>query len=209
MVAWESQTPLRVEPLTPRFRLLGVLPLAFFLAQAVHYWRIDQMGHLLWMCNIGNLLLAVGLFLDQPVLIRVAVIWAIPGLFVWARYVVTEWFHYIVLDWAAVASGTLAHVGGLIVGLFCLRQVRVDRLAWLYSFAWYLGVQVISRLTTRAELNVNVTHKIYNGWQGVFNSYWKFWFVLSVAVAVMLWAVGLVLRRRWPASEAQVVSVSS
>src|SRR5712691_2457202 len=130
MVAWESQTPLRVEPLTPRFRLLGVLPLAFFLAQAVHYWRIDQMGHLLWMCNIGNLLLAVGLFLDQPVLIRVAVIWAIPGLFVWARYVVTEWFLYVDLDWGAVASSTITHVGGLIVGLFSLRRVGVDRQAW-------------------------------------------------------------------------------
>lgn len=208
MAAWDSQTSLRIEPLTLRFRLLGLLPLAFFLAQAVHYWHIDQMGHLLWMCNIGNLLLAVGLFLDQPVLIRMAVIWAIPGLFVWARYVVTEWFHYVELDWGAVASGTLAHVGGLIVGLFCLRRVRMDRLAWLYSFAWYLTMQVISRLVTRADLNVNVSHKIYEGWQGVFNSYLKFWFVLSVATAVVLWVIGLVLSRLWPASEV-VVSIES
>src|SRR5882724_5571480 len=103
----QLNTSCHTDPLTTRFRLLGVLPLTFFLAQAVHYWRIDQLGHLLWLCNIGNLLLAVGLFLDQSVLIRVAVIWSIPGLFVWARYVVAEWFHYARLDWGAVASSSI------------------------------------------------------------------------------------------------------
>ena len=44
--------------LSPRtkLRLLGILPLIFFIAQVVHYWRINELGHLLWMCNIGNLL---------------------------------------------------------------------------------------------------------------------------------------------------------
>ena len=60
--------------LSPRaqMRLLGLLPLVFFLAQFVHYWRIDQLGHLLWMCNIGNLVLAAGLFLEKPLLVRVS-----------------------------------------------------------------------------------------------------------------------------------------
>jgi hypothetical protein len=193
---------LPAEPLTTRFRLRGILPLTFFLAQAVHYWRIDQFGHVLWMCNIGNLLLAVGLFLDQPVLIRVAVIWSIPGLLVWWRYVVAEWFHYVTLDWGAVASGTLAHVGGLTVGLFSIRRVRVDRLAWLYAFAWYLVIQFISRMTTAAELNVNVSHKIYEGWQTRFDSYWKFWLVLTILVATCLWLLGLALSKLWPCRSA-------
>ena len=66
-----------------RMRLLGLLPLLFFLAQFVHYWRIDQLGHLLWMCNIGNLVLAVGLFFEIPLLVRVSALWTIPGLIVW------------------------------------------------------------------------------------------------------------------------------
>ena len=49
-------------PLTLRFRLLGLLPLVFFLAQTIHYRRVGGMGNLLWMCNLGNLLLAIGLF---------------------------------------------------------------------------------------------------------------------------------------------------
>src|SRR4030095_15359618 len=65
---------------THNLRLLGFFPLFFFLAQAIHYWRISELGHMLWMCNIGNLLLAIGLFLNRPLLTRVAVIWLIPGL---------------------------------------------------------------------------------------------------------------------------------
>ena len=154
------------------------------------------------MCNIGNLLLAMGLFLDQPVLIRVAVIWSIPGLFVWARYVVTEWFHYATLDWGAVASSTIVHIGGLTVGLISLPRARVDRKAWLYSFAWYFVIQLISRVTTPAELNVNLSHRIQEGWQGRFDSYWKFWLVLSILVAACLWLLGRFLNRLWPCRSA-------
>jgi hypothetical protein len=201
-------------PLTTRFRLLGVLPLTFFLAQAVHYRQIDQLGHLLWMCNVGNLLLAVGLFLDQPIMIRVAGIWSIPGLVVWWRYVFTEWFYYATLDWYAVTSGTLAHIGGLVVGLVSLRRVRVDRLAWLYAFAWYLAIQFISRLITPAELNVNLSYRVHESWQTRFNSYWKFWIVLTIVGAAILWLTGWFLKRIWPcpsisqfqASQSSVVS---
>jgi len=189
---------LRPEPLTMRFRLLGILPLMFFLAQAAHYWQINQLGHLLWMCNVGNVLLAAGLFLDQPRLIRVAVVWSVPGLFVWWRYVVMEWFGYATLDWWAVMSSTLAHVGGLIVGLISLRRIRMDRVTWLYAFAWYLAVQFISRLATRAALNVNVSHRIYVAWEREFQSYFKFWIVLTVAVASSLWLLTWTLNKLWP-----------
>jgi len=189
---------LRPEPLTLKFRLLGILPLAFFLTQGVHYFFIHQLGHMFWMCNIGNLLLAFGLFLDQPVLIRVAGIWSITGLFVWARFILPQWFHYATLDWLAVVSGTLAHIGGVVVGFLSLRRVRVDRAAWLYSFVWYLLLQVISRLGTAAELNVNVSHKIYEGWEKTFGAYWKFWLVMTIVVAACLWLLGWVLNKLWP-----------
>src|SRR5262245_26972210 len=102
-----------------KFRLLGILPLLFFLGQAIHYWRIHELSHILWMCNIGNLLFAVGLFVDNRRLMRVAIIWTIPGLIIWLIYVV--------FAWGVFFSSTLAHVGGLIVGLFVLRRIGMDR----------------------------------------------------------------------------------
>jgi hypothetical protein len=175
---------------TQSFRLLGFLPLFFFLAQAIHYWRISELGHMLWMCNIGNLLLALGLFLNRTLLTRVAVIWLIPGLVIW--------FLYVALTWGLVVSSTLAHVGGIVVGLMVLKKVRMDRVAWLYALGWYLVIQLISRLITPAAMNVNVSHTIDPGWQQTFGSYWQFWLVLTILTAFILWIIGVVLHKIWP-----------
>ncbi len=177
--------------LSPRtkLRLLGILPLVFFLAQGVHYWRINQLGHMLWMCNIGNLLLAMGLFLEKPLLIRLAAIWTIPGLFIWILYVV--------LAWGVFLTSTLAHVGGLAVALLAISKVGMDRTAWRWAFAWYLLVQLASRLVTPPDLNVNLAHTIQPGWEQTFHSYWMFWIVLTVVTAICLWLCGLLLWSIW------------
>jgi len=178
--------------LSPRtkLRLLGILPLIFFLAQAAHYWPIKELGNMLWMCNIGNLLLAIGLFLEKPVVIRLAAIWTVPGLFVWIVFVV--------LPWSPFLSSTLAHVGGLAVAMIALSRVRMDRTAWRWAFGWYLMVQLASRFVTPAALNVNLAHAVQPGWR--FGSYWTFWLVLTVVTAVVLWLSGLFLWSIWPAS---------
>ena len=105
------------ETLENKFRLLGIVPLIFFFGQGIHYWRIHQLGHMLWMCNIGNLLLAIALFTEQALLVRVAAIWMVPGVLVWFAYVVPTWgmlftgkFSYAELF--GVLSSTLAHLGG-------------------------------------------------------------------------------------------------
>jgi hypothetical protein len=178
--------------LSPRtkLRLLGILPLIFFLAQGVHYWRRNELGHMLWMCNVGNLLLAMGLFLERPLLIRLSAIWTIPGLFVW--------FVYVVLPWSPFLSSTLAHVGGLIVAMIALSRVRMDRTAWRWAFGWYLMVQLASRFVTPPELNVNLAHSMQPGWERAFGSYWLFWLVLTVVTAVVLYLCGLLLWGIWP-----------
>jgi len=175
------------------FRLLGLLPVLFFIAQAIHYRRIDQLGQMLWMCNIGNLLLAAGLLFEQVILIRAAVLWMIPGLFVWLLYVV--------FAWGVFFSSTLAHVGGMIVSLIAIRKVRMNREGWLYGLAWFFVMQVLARFFTRTEFNVNVAHSIEAGWQRTFSSYWKFWTALAVLATAIMWALGKLLWKLWPAAE--------
>lgn len=175
-----------------RLRLVGLLPLFFFLAQAVHYWQIDQLGHLLWMCNVGNLILALGLFLEKPLVVRLAAIWTIPGLLVW--------FVYVVLAWGVFLTSTLAHVGGLVVAMFVLSRYRMDRMAWRWAFGWYLMVQLCSRFVTAPELNVNLAHAIQPGWERAFGSYWAFWLTLTLVTLVILWLSGLLLWTIWPSS---------
>ena len=175
-------------------RLLGLLPLFFFVAQGVHYWLINELGHLLWMCNIGNLLLALGLFLEKERVVRLAAIWTIPGLLVWVIYVV--------LAWGVFLTSTMAHIGGLVVAMIALREYRMDRTAWRWAFGWYLVVQLLSRFVTPAELNVNLAHSIQPGWERAFNSYWTFWITLTLIGIVVVWLSGLLLSSIWPSSGA-------
>ena len=179
-----------------KLRLLGILPLIFFIAQFVHYWRSNELGHMLWMCNIGNLILAMGLFLEKPVLIRLAAIWTIPGLVVW--------FIYVVLTWGVFLTSTLAHVGGLIVAMIALRYYRMDRTAWRWAFGWYLVIQLASRFLTPAVLNVNLAHAVQPGFERSFQSYWIFWLILTALTIVCLWLVGLALSSVWPAHQPQI-----
>jgi hypothetical protein len=174
-----------------RLRLLGLLPLIFFLAQGVHYWRIHQLGHMLWMCNVGNLLLALGLLLEKPLVIRLSAIWMIPGLIIW--------FLYVVLAWGVFLTSTLAHVGGLTVALIALSKVGMDRTAWRWAFGWYLVVQLLSRFITPRDLNVNLAHAIQPGWERAFESYWIFWLTLTLLTAIVLWLSGLLFWSIWPA----------
>ena len=159
------------------------------------------------MCNIGNLLLAVGLFFEQAPLIRVAVIWLVPGVVVWFAYVVPTWgtlltggFSYSAL--LGVLSSTLAHLGGLTVGIAALRRIGMDGRAWLHAFIWYFIVQLISRLATPAALNVNISHAVQAGWEQMFSTYLRFWLVLTLLVGLCLWTIGLLLKLLWPVSTA-------
>ena len=147
---------------------------------------------MLWMCNIGNLLLAIGLFLENALLIRIAIIWMIPGFVIW--------FLYVVMAWGIFFSSTLAHVGGIVVGMIALRKVGMDRRAWLYAFGWYLLIQLLSRLLTSSDLNVNLSHRIQSGWEQTFSAYWQFWLTLTLATATILWVIGSMLWKVWPAS---------
>lgn len=179
-------------------RWLGLLPLIFFIAQAVHYWRIDQLGHMLWMCNIGNLILAFGLFLNKPVVVRLSAIWMIPGLVVW--------FIYVVLQWGLFLSSMLAHVGGLAVSMIALKWYRMDRTAWRHALGWYLVVQLISRFITAPELNVNLAHAVAPGWERTFQTYWSFWLVLTAVGAAVLWVSGMMLWAIWRPNVAETLA---
>jgi len=181
---------MNISPRT-QMRLLGLLPLFFFVAQGVHYWRTNELGNLLWMCNVGNLLLAMGLFLEKRRVVRLAAIWMIPGLVVW--------FLYVVLTWGVFLTSTLAHVGGLVVAMIALRSYRMDRTAWRWALGWYLMVQLCSRLATPPVLNVNLAHSVQPGWERTFDSYWTFWITLTLIGVVILWLSGLLLRSIWPA----------
>jgi hypothetical protein len=176
--------------LTTRLRLLGFLPLIFFLAHFHHYGRQGGVGHMLWMCNIAALLLGLGILLAVPLMVRVAVIWLIPGLVLWL------WF--VVLQGGFLVTSLFSHVGGLVVGLVAINRVRTSRWTWLHASLWYLAVQQVCRMVTPPDLNVNVAHRPYEGFGELFASYWQYWLVTTLMVVAGLWALGWAMMKFAP-----------
>lgn len=194
----------RKESLPWKVRLLGLLPLAFFIA---HFWvyalaELPYSTHnMLWMCNVSNLTLAIGLLFDLKWLTRVSVIWLIPGLPLWLVEVVGHG------GW--MLTSFLTHIGALIVGLIAMRWVRTDKWMWLYAFAWFLFIQQISRIITSNEYphwNVNAAHAIYKGYENVVSHYWQFWMITTLMIAAGLLILSLILWLLFPNRDAKSAS---
>src|SRR5437867_1773696 len=148
------------------FRLLGFLPLIFFLVNWSHHAANGDPGNILWLCNLNNLLLAFGLLFDLPVLARIAILWLIPGLPLW---LIESWEFQ-----GFPMTSVLSHIGALVFGLMILRTIRMKSNTWVYATLYALGVQRLCRLVTRKELNVNVAFAPYSGWDQVFPRYFYF-----------------------------------
>jgi hypothetical protein len=159
----------------------------------VHFyrnWSLGNPGDGLWMCHVSNVILGLGLFLGVPGLIRVAVIWQLPGIPLWIMDMLrTELMPVITF---------FSHLGGLSVGLIGLWNVRADKRTWLYALLWYLFVQHMCRMFTSPELNVNVAHTMYVGWERVFPVYWQYWLFTTAGAALTLWVLGRILLKLMP-----------
>ena len=169
--------------MTARFRLLGVLPVIFFVAHWRYHIGFHTPENMLWLCNFSNVLLSAGLFLNIPMLIRIAFLWAIPGVPLWMVDMLHTGDYPI--------STFLSHLGGFTVGFFAMRKVRAHKWAWMFAWIYGLSMQQLCRWITPPKLNVNVAFKPYYGWEHTFNSYWKWWLFIAAISALGLWLMGL------------------
>ncbi len=169
---------------------MGIIPLILFLARLRHFLVLGEPGQILWVCHMSNLILSIGLFLNQSELVRVAVLWLILGLPLW------------IWGMTHMGIGTLStfgtHFGGFVVGMFAFSRIGGGRKTWLYSLLWFLLLQQVCRVFTQPELNVNLAHRIYKGWESVFGAYWKYWAVNIILAGISLWIIGFILRKLWP-----------
>ena len=175
------------------FRLLGILPLLFFLARVIEYAVVSKTPEqILWSCHISNLLLAAGMFVANPFLIRVAVFWQILGLPPWALD--------MVMSGLITPVSIFSHLGGFVLAIVAIRQVGAKPGSWFHSLIYFLVLQQISRLLTEPTpyTNVNVAHFAYGPWKNLFASYWKYWVVNTALTMLALAVIEWVLLRLFP-----------
>src|SRR5215510_5287109 len=121
------------------FRLLGLLPLSFFAARFVEYVVVAKTPEqILWACHISNLLLAVGMFLANPFLIRISVFWLILG--------APPWIIDMVWSRLITPISVFSHLGGVIMAIVAIQKVGAKRGSWIYSLIYFVILQQITRL---------------------------------------------------------------
>jgi hypothetical protein len=137
-------------------------------------------------------MLAAGLFIGSPFLIRVAVLWLILG--------VPPWILDMVWSGQITPVRVFSHLGGFIVAILAIRWVGAKRGSWIPSLIYFVILQQITRLVTAPTpyTNVNVAHFAYGPMKDWFASYWTYLVANTSAVALLLIIVEFVLLRLFP-----------
>jgi hypothetical protein len=162
-------------------RLLGLLPLGFFVARLLVLRANGVLPDSLWVCNLSSLGLALGLLFDQPKVIRPAVLLLALGFPFWLAFVLGTNTYEV--------TSILNHAGSLAVGLLALARVRFAGAVWLHAFLAFFIIQQFSRFLTPPELNVNTAHNLrYTMIENSAIPYWQFWIgnMLLAALALYL-----------------------
>ena len=163
-------------------RMLGLLPLLFFAGYVYAAIGENRAAESLWMCHVSNLILGIGLLAQRHVLVRMVFPWLVFG--------VPLWLIDILSSGDERALSTVSHIGGFLVGLYAIWQVRVPANPWLPALLLYLILQQLCRWLTPPSFNVNLSHGIYNGWESWFPNYPIYWIITTLTAAAMLWGIG-------------------
>jgi hypothetical protein len=134
-------------------------------------------------------MLALGIFLNLPWLIRIAAFWQILGL--------PPWIIDMVVSKLVTPVSVFSHLGGVIVAFFALWVVKAKRGSWLPSLIYFVILQQITRFLTvpGPYTNVNLAHFAYGGMKDWFGNYWTYWLANTGVTAVVLWAMDWVLAK--------------
>jgi len=133
---------------------LGLIPLIATLYTSYLSSSQGKAAELLWVCNISNIVLAVGLFTRNSMLIRIATLWLIIGTPLWI-------WDNLLHDYDFIAHAYVIHIGGLAIGLYASRFVSHEVSAWKPALMFGLVLTLISRFVTPPELNINISAYVY------------------------------------------------
>lgn len=135
---------------------------------------------LLWMCNLGGLLLSASLLSGSTRGLSVAASWLLFGVPLWA------------LDLAAggqtTPSSVASHLGGLSIAVWGVMREGWARRASLWASAALAGLMLICRGCTPPEANVNLVFEVWTVWEGAIGhgAYVVFLGTLASAVFVAI-----------------------
>jgi hypothetical protein len=144
-------------------RALGALAVAFYAIHAAAHIARRQPENLLWVCHLGSLAVGLGLLRGSPTLNAIGTFWLCWGLPLWILYLSMGG------EFMPTSIGT--HVGGFVIGFVGLRRIGLPRGAWWKTVLAWATLVVLTRVATPPAENVNMAHRVQQGWEATFTSY--------------------------------------
>ena len=165
-------------------RLAGLLPLIAYAWVLIDYARVDQLGASLWVCNVANLALGIGLLTRQVQVVWAATTVLLFGTSLWMGDELWAGDFY----WHSV----LSHIGSALLGVAAIRMSPPPpRPVWW--IAWICGALMVgvARVATPPELNVNVAFRGWGPLEGLLPGHGIYLVLNAVAIAAILYVLEL------------------
>jgi hypothetical protein len=176
------------------------LAFAMLCALALHGWSMgpQNLPHLLWSCHLASFVLAVGLLLNQRLLVSAGLLFHLGlGFPLWLVEIVATrgTFGAPMVTPRVLATSILVHSLPLIAGAFYVRRSLLPASSALLAWLFQVGMLPLSRWLTPPEFNVNLAHAV---WKPLANTFTNFWFFqFAGALAALIWLV--LVRLAWNA----------
>jgi hypothetical protein len=166
-----------------RLRMLGALIIVCVLINNIF---IHNFSNILWLCNISTLLAGIGLLLGFSQIALIGATYMILGLFFWlSNVLVNHTFGNL--------GSYVTHFGFAVAGLILFRYISVSRSLWLGCFAWYLFSQILARLFSPPEDNINLAFAVWPGWDKIFRSFFWFWLLTTLSCMTFLFVANRII----------------
>ena len=165
----------------------GSLGIIFYAIHSAYTISVGETPAVLWVCHVSALVVAAGWFLERPRLFAVPLLWLVWGNMLWALYLAGGGDFY--------PTSIFTHIGAMVLALLGLRAYGMPRLCWPWATAGMGALVLITRLATPPQLNVNLAHRVHEGWETMFPSHFAYVLLLLCVSGLVFIATEAAVRR--------------
>lgn len=147
------------EPKSARGTTLGFVPVIFYNLHAAYWIFRGGWENSLWACHVASLLIGAGMIFGTARLVLTGMLWLVIGNAFWILYLGT--------GGEFLPTSLLTHAGSFVIGLVGLNRFGVVPGTWWRAALGLIPLHLAARFTPPAE-NVNLAHRVDQGWASVF-----------------------------------------
>ena len=172
-------------------RYWGAAPLITLAYTTIYYCLLGRWAETLWLCDVCNLVLGIGLLMASARLIWISTILLLVGTPIWVFDLFVRHGDYF------TPQATAIHLGSTFLGMIAMRDMKKPNYVWPQCIVLCLLTQGMSRLITPPDQNINVVFRVYVGLEAYFSSFLSYWSFNLLGFSVATLVLEQVIARWW------------